>query len=77
MLPLLLTLTQNFLPNTENTLNNCLSEKFDLKREGTVFGAIKSMVVTWLNTYGAKIKGKCDDEDIVGYIQQLRDREKY
>ena len=55
---------------------NNLSDKFDLKREGTVFGAIKSMVVTWLNTYGAKIKGRCDDEDIVGYIQQLRDREK-
>ena len=55
---------------------NNLTDKFDLKREGTVFGAIKAMCVTWLSTYGQKIKGKCDDDDIKGYLQQLRDREK-
>ena len=32
-------------------VNNMLTDKFDLKREGTVFGAVKSLCITWLETY--------------------------
>lgn len=58
-------------------INNMLTDKFDLKREGTVFGAIKSMSITWLNTYEKKIIGSNTTDDEFGkLIQQLRDREK-
>ena len=32
-------------------INNMLNNKFDLKREGTVYGAFKCLTVTYLNTY--------------------------
>ena len=32
-------------------VNNMLTDKFDLKRTGTVFGAVESLCVTWLDTY--------------------------
>ena len=32
-------------------VNNMLSDKFDLKKYGTIFGAIESMCKTYLNTY--------------------------
>lgn len=55
-------------------VNNMLTEKFDLRREGTVFGAIRSLCITWLNTYGPELKKKPDDEEIKNMIQQMRDR---
>lgn len=61
----------------EYTVNNMMSEKFDLRREGTIFGAIKSMITTWLDKYGSEIIDKNDDDTIAKrFIQQLRDREK-
>lgn len=57
-------------------INNMLSDKFDLKKEGTVFGAIKSLCITWLNTYGDKLIGKLTDDEIGKLVQQLRDRER-
>lgn len=57
-------------------VTNMLSEKFDLKKEGTIFGAIKALSITWLTTYGSKIKSNMDDEELGDYLQQLRDREK-
>lgn len=57
-------------------VTNMLTDKFDLKKEGTIFGALKALAITWLDTYGSKIKGSIDDEEIADYIQQLRDREK-
>ena len=58
-------------------INNMLSQKFDLKKEGTVYGAIKAMSVTWVDTYSKNIKSdSITDDDIGGLIQQLRDREK-
>lgn len=57
-------------------VNNMLSDKFDLKREGTVFGAIASMCRTWLDTYGQQLKGNPTDSRCAYFIQQLRDREK-
>ena len=32
-------------------VNNMLTDKFDLKKSGTVFGAVQSLCVTWLNKY--------------------------
>lgn len=58
-------------------INNMLTDKFDLKREGTVFGAVKSMVITWLNTYKKQLTSESsNDEDFKMCIQQLRDRMK-
>lgn len=57
-------------------INNMLSAKFDIKSKGHLFGAIQSLCQTWLDTYGKKIEGNMDDEDIGKNIQQLRDREK-
>lgn len=57
-------------------VNNMLTEKFDLRREGTVFGAIRSLCLTWLGTYESQLKGKPDDDEIGKLVQQLRDRER-
>lgn len=59
----------------EYVVNNMLSQKFDLKREGSVIGAIKSICNTWLNSYGDRLKSS-DDEDIVYLLQQLHNRIK-
>lgn len=59
----------------EYVVNNKLSNKFDIKREGSVFAAIKSICKTWLETYDDKLK-RCDDEDVVYLIQQLHNRIK-
>ena len=57
-------------------INNMLSAKFDIKSKGNLFGAIESMVQTYLTTYGDKLQKDINDEDIGKLIQQLRDREK-
>ena len=58
-------------------VNNMLTDKFDLKKEGTVFGAIKSMCITWLGTYNKYFTNNTStDEDMKMIIQQLRDRLK-
>ena len=59
----------------EYVLNNMLTMKYDLKREGSVFGAVRSICLTWLNTYKSKFKNP-DDEDVADMIQQLHGRIK-
>jgi hypothetical protein len=59
----------------EYVINEKLTNKFDIKREGSVFGAIKSICLTWLDTYNDRLKS-CDDEDVVYLIQQLHNRIK-
>ena len=59
----------------EYVLNNVLTMKYDLKREGSVFGAIRSICMTWLYTYKSKFKDP-DDEDVADMIQQLHGRIK-
>lgn len=59
----------------EYVVNNELSMKYDLKREGNVLGAIKSIAMTWLDSYKNKLK-TCTDEDIVYLLQQLHNRIK-
>ena len=58
-------------------VNNMLTNKHDLKSQGTMFGAIKSMGNTWMDTYHDLICDKdLDDNEVGSLIQQLRDRER-
>lgn len=59
----------------EYVLNNVMTMKYDLKREGSVFGAVRSICRTWINTYKSKFKNP-DDEDVADLIQQLHGRIK-
>jgi len=59
----------------EYVVNNVLTQKFDLKREGSLFGAMRSICITWLNTYNSKFMDP-DDEDVADMIQQLHGRIK-
>lgn len=59
----------------EYVVNNMLSNKFDIKKEGSLFGAIRSIVNTWLKGYGSRFK-TFDDEDVAYLIQQLHNRIK-
>lgn len=71
---------RTYTPNEavmEYVINNMLSDKFDLKTEGTIFGAIKKLSTTWLEKYKKQLTDKnIDDETYRSLIQQLRDREK-
>jgi hypothetical protein len=57
-------------------VNNELSNKFDLKKTGSVVGTIKSIGSTWIEAYRDKFKGVTDDEEYVYVIQQLHMRIK-
>ena len=57
-------------------VNNELSNKFDLKKTGSVVGTIKSIGSTWVEAYRDKFKGVTDDEEYVYVIQQLHMRIK-
>ena len=59
----------------EYVVNEMLTNKYDLKIHGTIFGAVKSICATWAVSYSKKIK-ECDDEDVVYLIQQLHNRIK-
>ena len=63
-------------PVMEYVINNKLSGRFELRKEGSLFGAIRSLCLTWLETYGNRLKSSLDDDDCGAIIQQLRDREK-
>lgn len=57
-------------------INNMLSDKFDLKKEGNLFKAIQKLCATWIETYRTKITKNPSDDDVKVLIQQLRDRLK-
>jgi hypothetical protein len=61
-------------------INNVLTDKFELKAQGSMFGAIKALCITWLGTYGTYLKGHPqdggDNSSVANIIKQLRDREK-
>lgn len=65
----------NYRHVMEYVVNNMLTMKYDLKREGSVFGAIKSICKTWLSTYKDTFKN-ADDEEIAELIKQLQGRIK-
>lgn len=54
-------------------VNNEMSNKFDLKTTGSVFGALMTMGETWIASYEAMFKS-FSDEDYVYIIQQLQTR---
>lgn len=54
-------------------VNNVLTNKYDLKRTGSVIGAVTCIVDTWLDAYSSQFKNFADD-DIVYIIQQLHSR---
>ena len=59
----------------EYVINNELSNKYDIKSQGSVFKAILSVCKTWVETYKDRLKD-FEDEDCVYLIQQLHDRIK-
>lgn len=69
-----------YLPNKEvleYVVNNKLSNKYDLKKVGNVFGAIRNICITWLSTYKSRITSSdFDDEMYTIVVQQLHDRIK-
>lgn len=56
-------------------VNEMLTNKFELKVQGNVIGAVRSMCETWVTTYDKRFK-EFDDEDCVYLIQQLHGRIK-
>jgi hypothetical protein len=59
----------------EYVVNNMLTNKFDLKTHGSILGAVKSICLTWLNSYDKLLKSS-EDDDVVYLIQQLHNRIK-
>ena len=66
-------------------INNMLTDKFDLKKAGTVFGAVQLLCITWLEKYDkclltddkVTFSGASNKDDEMGkLVQQLRDRER-
>lgn len=57
----------------EYVVNNCLSKKYDLTTYGNIIGAVKSVSVTWADTYKDRFK-RLEDEDVVYLVQQLHSR---
>lgn len=61
----------------EYVINYKMNDKFDLKKTGSVFGTIRNICLTWLNTYKKDITSSdLDDADYGTLVQQLHDREK-
>lgn len=59
----------------EYVVNSMLTMKYDLKREGSVFGAVRSICRTWLETYHKTLLNP-DDEENAELIKQLHGRIK-
>lgn len=59
----------------EYVINNELSQKFNLKKEGSLVGAVKAIADTWLDSYSGLMKS-CSDADCVYLLQQLHNRIK-
>ena len=59
----------------EYAVNNMMTNKYVIKSEGSVIGAIEATINTWLETYDDRLTD-FEDEDVVYLIQQLHDRKK-
>lgn len=57
-------------------INNVLSDKFDLKKEGTIYKALYKLAETFIDKYNTQFKKQVSDEEMTKHMQQLRDREK-
>lgn len=57
----------------EYVITRIATNKFDIVREGSVIGAIKSIANTWVNSYRDRFK-EFHDDDVVYVVQQLHNR---
>ena len=57
-------------------VNNMLTGKTDIKSQGNLYGAIRKMCMTWMDTYGDELVDRIDDDSMGKQIQQLRERER-
>lgn len=57
----------------EYAITHMTSNKYDIVREGTLIGAIKSISMTWIESYKDRFK-KFTDDDVVYVVQQLHNR---
>ena len=57
----------------EYALTRLATNKFDIVREGSVIGAVKSIANTWVNSYRDKFRTFSDD-DVKYVVQQLHNR---
>ena len=62
-------------PHVMDYVVNNLSLKFDLKRTGSVIGAVKSINQSWIAAYGKEFK-EYEDDDVSYLVQQLHQRIK-
>lgn len=58
----------------EYAINN-MSNKYDIVKEGSVIGAVRSLTDTYINSYKNRFK-EYDDDDISYLLQQLKNRVK-
>ena len=56
-------------------VNNMLNDKYDLRTTGSVFGAIRVLCLTLLESYKDDLINDPDDDQIRYFLGQLRDRE--
>jgi hypothetical protein len=59
----------------EYVVTHMCTNKYDIVREGSVIGAVKSIALTWVNSYDSRFKDFHDD-DVTYLVQQLRNRIK-
>lgn len=57
-------------------VNNMINYKFDIKKEGNMFGAMKVLCNTWISTYEKTLISNPDDKQIGTVIEQLKGRIK-
>lgn len=57
----------------EYAITHLATNKFDIVREGSVIGAVKSIANTWIESYKSRFK-EFHDDDVVYVIQQLHNR---
>lgn len=70
-------LWKQYTPNREvmdYTVNYMLSQKFDLAKTQSIWGSIRNLTITWLNTYKTEFCGDITDERITYLIHQLYNR---
>lgn len=69
---------RHYLPDRaimDYVVNYMLSQKFDIIKAGSVWGAIRNLTSTWCDTYGPELASKdVTDERIVYMIHQLHNR---
>lgn len=57
----------------EYVITHLATNKFEIVREGSVIGAVKSIATTWVESYRSRFK-EFHDDDVVYVVQQLHNR---